>query len=138
MRPETIMIETDNGPVMINKSEYNPDEHTLANGIAPPTPVPEPVPAGPVAVDANGNPVPAGSGGQFMPPAADPIPANPPAADAAPTGKLLVQKKGKKFFVVDAETKEPVAGRTGVDEAGYADENAAWVAVASATTTNAG
>lgn len=124
MRPETVMIETENGPVMINKSEFNPDEHKLLGKSAP-------VPAAPVAVDKNGNPVNAGDGGEMVPPQGGNE--TPPAPVT-----MVVQKKGKKFVVINKETGEAVSGVPGVDEAGYADENAAWIAVASATSQNAG
>lgn len=122
MRPETILIETDNGPVIINKSEYNPNEHKLAEGMpeqfaAPPVPVP----AAPVALDANGNPVNAGDGGQMVPP-------QTPAQSVSPPPVLLVTKNDKKrFVVVDMEQKAVTAD--GIDADGYKTEKEAWDAI---------
>lgn len=123
MRIPTVIIETDNGPVTINQSEYNPETMKLADSTAL-TPVAPPtvVPAAPLAIDANNNPVNAGDGGQFVPPVAvDNGDDNAPA-------ELAVMKKGKKFIVVSKADGNAVE-RDGIEPGGYGSEGDAWAAI---------
>lgn len=62
--------------------------------------------------------------------AAEPTPA-PVAVAAEPTGQLGILKKGRKFFVVDTGTSQPVE-REGLDASGYASEAEAVQAAQSA------
>ena len=129
MRPETIVVETDNGPVMINKTDFDPATHRLPgaptdtaipDGAGVPPPV---VPAAPAAIDANGNPVNAGDGGQMVPPTDA-----TPAQSVSPPPVLLVTKNDKKrFVVVDMEQKAVTAD--GIDAEGYKTEKEAWDAI---------
>lgn len=76
MRIQTITIEGQDGnPLVINLDEFDASKHKIYGAadiveaaLQPQTP-PLVQPAAPVAVDANGNPVNAGDGGQMVPPA---------------------------------------------------------------------
>lgn len=86
-------------------------------------------PAAPVAHDANGNPVNAGDGGQMVPTAQT---TPPPAQQPGNAELLLVQKKGKKFVVVNLSGEE--VEREGIVKGGYASEDEARAAITAATT----
>ena len=76
----TVIVKNANGPVLMNRSDYNADEHgeifasleDAMSGTPMQTPMtaipPLVVPAQPAAIDANGNPVNPGDVGQFVPP----------------------------------------------------------------------
>lgn len=124
MRPETIIVETENGPVLINKEDFDPAFHRLP-GEATETAIPDgagaPLDAAPAAIDANGNPVNTGDGGQMVPP-------QTPAQSVSPPPVLLVTKNDKKrFVVVDMEQKAVTAD--GIDADGYKTEKEAWDAI---------
>ncbi|QWY83167.1 hypothetical protein [Rhizobium phage RHph_X2_24] len=99
MRVPTVVIETDNGPVTINKSDFDASKHKLVEGEA-------------VQVAA-----------ETEPPAGEPQPQQPQTEPA----QLLVSKKGKKFIVVDAAGN--VIEREGIDADGYGSEADAWGAI---------
>lgn len=120
MRPETIIVETDNGSVMINKSDFDPAIHRLP-GAATDMAIP---PGAGGDVDANGNTVNAGDGGQMVPPLATEPPQTP--APPAPV-QMAVTKKGKKFVVVD--TAGNAIERDGIEKDGYASDTEAWAAI---------
>lgn len=102
----TVQIETENGPVTINLSDYDPAKHT-AVGAAAPAPVQAPEPQQqPATGDASNGGAPA------------------PAGDA---GTMLVSKKGKNFIVVDAAGNAVL--RDGIEPDGYKTEGDAWAAV---------
>lgn len=151
MRVPTVIIETDNGPVTINKSDFNAETMTLRDTTAIASGVVETAPPTPL-VDENGlrldgptvaeyvtagyppaNYPPTGYAARSTPEeiaaviaATNPPPAPTPAPVAAPA-QLLVTKKGKKSIVVDAAGM-PVE-RDGIDKAGYASEGEAWAAI---------
>ena len=133
MRPETIIVETENGPLMINKTDFDPAIHRLP-GAATDTAIPDGagaphtvVPAAPAAIDANGNPVNAGDGGQMVPPT-NATPPQTPNQSVSPPPVLLVTKNDKKrFVVVDMEQKAVTAD--GIDAEGYKTEKEAWDAI---------
>lgn len=113
-KTETMMIDGKNGPVIINKSDF--DEKSMKEhkptkkeqaAIDPPAPVAPDAsnPPAPSAID-NGNPA---------------IPDNPSAT------QMLVTKKGKKFIVVDGEGN--AVEHEKIDASGYDDEVQAWAAV---------
>lgn len=120
-RIETMLITTETGPVRINRSDYDPEQHTAAEH------------------DAAGDAGQGQDGGNAedapdltKPQNTDPrdvrdAPAVPNVAPAAASAGLIVTKKGKKHIVVDAAGK-PVA-REGIDPAGYETDQAAWDAV---------
>ena len=121
-RLPTVEIETENGPVLINATDYDPDAHKLslrsqteqaANQGQPVEPVPAPV--------APAEPVPA----PVAP--AEPVPAPAPAPSVAADASLMVTKKGKKHFVIGQDGQPVVA--EGIDAAGYASDQAAWDAI---------
>ena len=104
---ETVTIVTDNGPVRINKSDYDaaPDQYKLAS----PAPV------------QSGDKIEAGGDGK----------ADKPADLDAPAPQLMVMKDGKgkdvRHYVVDAAGER--IDRDGIDAAGYATEKEAWDAI---------
>ena len=85
-------------------------------------------PAAPVAFDANGNPVNAGDGGRMVPVAQTATPPQQPGNAEL----MLVQKKGKKFMVVNLAGEE--VERDGIIKGGYATEDEARAAITAATT----
>jgi len=106
-----MVIETDNGPVVINQAAFDPKTMKLAKeagtqSVAVPAPAVEASkPATPPADTNTGTP--------------DPAP--------APTQQMLVTKKGKKFLVVDENAK--AIERDGIDASGYSSEADAWAAI---------
>lgn len=90
----TVVIETKNGPVRINATDYDPKSQKLANAKKveePATPAPAPAPT-PTAAPAT--------------PTVPPVPAVKPAVDAAgdnadKTVKAAIIKEGAKYYVVD-------------------------------------
>jgi hypothetical protein len=111
----TVIIVTENGPVIINESDYDPAVHTLAEG--------QTAPAAPVSDPAT-PPAPAAS--TPAPAASEPLPASEPPAPAA-VPQRLVAKIGSKHFVVD-EKGAKVEGE-GIDPNGYKSAQDAWAAV---------
>lgn len=134
MRPETIIVETENGPLMINKTDFDPAIHRLP-GAATDTAIPDGagvpplvVPAAPAAIDANGNPVNVGDGGQMVPPLAT-EPSQTPAQAVTSLPQLLVTKNAKKRFVaIDMATNTPAIADD-LDAEGYKTEAEAWDAI---------
>lgn len=135
-RLPTVEIETENGPVLINRSDFNPDLHKLserskeeltaqieraANQGQPVEPVAPPAPPAPAAQDVPPT-------GQTTPPA-PPAPVDPvaPPATAPVDPALMVTKKGRKHFVID-QAGQPVTVE-GIDPEGYATDQAAWDAI---------
>lgn len=135
---ETVTIITENGRVRINASDYNPDEHTLAdaaNGeaapagditddeadaITPPAPLMQPE-----TNVATGAGAPAA---QIAPTSAVDANGNPIVAEPA---QRLVSKIGAKFFIVDAAGNKLTGD--GINAKGYADEASAWSAIVALT-----
>lgn len=136
MRIPTVMIEGEYGnPLVINQDEFDATKHKIYGAAdivaaavqqppAEPQQVPGLQPAAPVTHDANGNPVNAGDGGQMV----------PAAQTTTPPGNaelMLVQKKGKKFVVVNLSGEE--VERDGIVKGGYATEDEARAAITAAT-----
>ena len=123
-RIETMLITTENGPVRINRSDYDPEQHTAAEG--------EDVTAAAAQEAGQDGGNAEGAPDLTKPQNTDPrdvrdAPAVPNAAPAVGAAGLIVTKKGKKHIVVDAAGK-PVT-RDGIDAAGYETDQAAWDAV---------
>lgn len=97
---ETVMIETDNGPVRINKADYNEETHKLHK------PTKKEEKAEQDAREATNDP-------------------NTPNQTDQPTQRL-VAKKGKRYFIVDQHGADVKAD--GVDPNGYETEADAWKA----------
>lgn len=99
----TVTIKTENGPVIINESDYDPDQHELMDGeepvVEPEEPVKEPEKT------------------------KEPSELTPPV-DAP---KMLVSKEGRKHFVVGEDGKKIEA--EGIDAKGYGSEADAWAAI---------
>lgn len=115
---ETVSIDTENGPVLINKSDYKEGEHKLTKK---PGEVEQPAPAsGTVVIPPVEAIVPP------APSAPDQMHAVPPATVAADA--WLVMKLGNKWFVTDAQgnkiTDSPI-----VNKAGYPTEEEARAAI---------
>lgn len=140
---ETVVIVTDNGPLRINKSDYNEKEHKLhkpkkneeplQEGITATTVVPVPAgasmvptPSTPASLvpNADNNVQPVAVPGAFPTPAA---PQQTPQTVTATAESRLVMPIGKKFFVVNANGEKIIAD--GIDsEHGYKSEADAWAA----------
>lgn len=148
---ETVIIDTDNGPVMIEKSDYDPTKHELhaLNGTLIPTPdqpgpQPAPPPNGPPATPQPAHhATPAGA----LSPAG--IQANAPAAPTTPEPVMITDPemiarinamkfavittgKGKnaRFFIVDTlNGGNPVEDVPGIDVGGYTNNKDAWDAL---------
>ncbi len=121
---ETVLINSANGPVRINKSDFVEGEHKLHRMNAE-----EKAEAARPAVTANT--IPQLAPGLELPPApsAPNMGEGGAAAPQTPSpDQKLVTKEGKKFFVVDV-TGTKVTGVEGIDEKGYATEKEAWDAV---------
>lgn len=133
MRIPTITIEGQDGnPLVINQDEFDSNKHKIYGAgdivaaVVPTLPLVQP--AAPVAVDANGNPVNAGDGGQMVPPAQTSAPASQDGTQQPASPELmLVQKKGKKFLVVNLAGEE--IERDGIVKGGYASEDEARQAI---------
>lgn len=97
-------------PVRINVSDYNPDTDAMP-GDAKPRKAPAPEPQATPAPE----------------PQAAPAPAPEPSASA----QLGLVKKGRRYFVVDLATSEPV-NLDGIDADGYTTEAAAVAAAQAA------
>lgn len=117
---ETVTIKTENGPVRINKTDFDETKHELDTEANLPSVEP-----------ANAAPV--------MDPAISLAPSPSAVAPVAPAipapGQLGVKKDGKKFYVVQASDGVNVEDRDGIDKAGYPDEATAWAAVMALTPT---
>lgn len=155
-RIPTVIIATENGPVVINKSDFNPETMTLSETAAIEAVVPVTIHdnTAPGSVDVTVTPgelrtdgptvaeyVERGYQATAYPPAgyasrstADEIaaaieaqkPKDAPPAPVAPA-LMLVTKQGSKYVVVDA-LAQPVI-REGIEPAGYSSEAKAWAAV---------
>ena len=120
MRVPTVRIQTANGPVTINRADFDPTIHVaFTDGAALAAPVvPQSEPPAPVS------PVPAPETVTNT----EPPQSEPPAPVAAQ--QMLVTKKGRKFIVVGAD-QVPV-DHPGIDKDGYSSEADAWAAVVKA------
>lgn len=140
---ETVTIQTENGPVRVNKSDYDADQAeggaksmTLATEkqAAPvadaetqtPQTVGQTDGAGAVVVPADGLTVPPAPSAPVNALGGDESKVATPNTLAPNT--LLVIKDGKKFYVV-RPTGEKVTDVEGIDAAGYASEEAARNAI---------
>jgi hypothetical protein len=118
----TMQIETDNGPVTINISDFDPEKHRAVG--AAPAEAPQPAsgddkqPEAGASDEGNGTPAPASSENNGGAPA-------PAAAEVDNT--MLVTKQGSKYVVVN-KAGEPIK-RDGIEEKGYAKEKDAWDAI---------
>lgn len=143
-RVPTMMIETDNGPVVINVSAFDP-ETMKAHG-AEPTPITnsdglrmdgptiaEFLTAGYLAENYPPEGYAARSTPEEIAAATKqpetPTPKEPeqPKEPATTAQQMLVTKKGRKFLVVD-DKAAPIE-RDGIDASGYATEADAWTAI---------
>lgn len=117
MRLPTVTIVTDNGPVIINKSDFDPAIHTLHDaGEAAVEPAPSVIPS--IPVEPTSAPV--------QPPA--PVtPPPPPVPPVQPDDKPLVAQIGDRYFIVNVKG-EKLAGK-GISPTGYASNEKAWEAV---------
>lgn len=122
----TVVIVTDNGPVTINESDYDPKVHTLA--VDDQTAQPSAVVTGEVLppVVEGGESAMTGHDADGLPIVETPV----VVADAAPM-ILLVLKNGRKYFIVDM-TGKPVVG-DGIDTTGYPTEEAALTVITGLT-----
>lgn len=129
-RVPTMIIETDNGPLVINVSDFDPatmkihgtEPITNADGLRMDGPtIAEFLAAGYAAE----NYPPQGYASRSTP---DEIAAALATMKPAPVmQQMLVTKKGKKFVVVD-DKAVPIE-RDGIDTSGYATEADAWTAI---------
>lgn len=103
----TVTVIRDGNPVRINASDYDPKVDKLAKG--------EPAPKAPEPVAE---------------PAMAAEPTQEPTVTADPVQLGLV-KKGRRYFVVNAATSEPVE-LDGIDADGYTTEDAAIAAAQAA------
>lgn len=145
----TVMIMTDNGPVRINESDYDPKTHTLAPdqtvasvtadltahaaGEAPGAVVQEPAP---VVVDESADQDANGKGEPPVVTTEAPTPEQVEEKKAAEQSNtapmvLLVFKEGKKYFIVDMTGKKVVGD--GIEADGYATEDAAMSVITGLT-----
>lgn len=115
---DVVTVNTPAGPVRINASDYDPAQHTLADGqVAPGAPAAPP--AAPVATPPSNTPPDPNAPPTGTPPPAPPSeqPAAPPAPPAAPADqtppapptppaeKFVTQGAGNKWFVTDDQGK---------------------------------
>lgn len=108
MRPETVIIETDNGPVMINRADFDENTMTLAN------------------MNEVGAPAVPSEMQTIVPPPANEQPGQEP--NGQPVNEtLLVTKRDKKFVVVNAD--QVAIERDGIEKDGYKTEADAWAAI---------
>ena len=114
----TVIVKNANGPVLMNRSDYNADEHgeifasleDALNGTPQQTPMTAIPPQG-YASRSTPEEIAAAIGN-----------ATPPAPV-----QMAVTKKGRKFIVVD--TAGNVIERDGIDKDGYASDTEAWAAI---------
>lgn len=136
----TVQIVGDDGPVLINASDYDAEKHELytpkksdpviGEALTPTSfiaPVPESL--APSAPFANANPDGQPSAPATLTPEAAAIEAA--AANPGLSGQRLVVKTGSKYFVVDTDGNK-ITGVDGIDENGYKSEADAWTAVTTA------
>lgn len=134
----TVSVETENGPVLINHSDYNAATHTLTDPqpegsalfgiagepgapLAPMAPVGEPAATVPPAnVDTAAIPVAPGAPGEPTPPPAPPAPPVPPAVPV----EIFVTKLENAWFITGADGKA-IEGKNGDDGKGFATKKAA-------------
>lgn len=150
MRIPTVMIETENGPVVINKDDFNPEIHKLADTVVSNVePVPEPPPQplnadglrtdGPTIAEfvqagyLASNYPPAGYASRSTPeeiaehmPTSDPT-TSPDTTVSTDTEKPLVAAFGDRFYIVNSKG-DKLTGK-GINPAGYASNEKAWEAV---------
>lgn len=120
-----VTIETDNGPVRINESDYDPDTMTLAGADdakgTDATPVPETTPSAAPATTTNDS-----AALKEAAIAAGAAIAPPIAHDPAPSQRL-VSKIGSKHFVVNEKGEK--LDEPGIDPKGYKTDAEAWSAI---------
>lgn len=142
---ETVQIKgADGEPVRVNKSDFDADQDSdkptmklftkdkEGEQTAPPIPAPSGYPEGvaPTAAPSapNFNHV---SGDAPNAQGAAPLVMDEAKAAAAPTApsvdQLLVNKEGRKYFVVDGTGTKVT--RAGIDDAGYKSDSDAWAAI---------
>lgn len=109
----TVSIKTENGPVLINESDFDPETMELVDAVeAPVTPEPAVIPA------TNSIPTPV-------------TPETVPAV--ATPEQLLVMKSGRKFFITNTmgvKLEGDAAEQVGIDPEGYTTEAGAQAALA--------
>lgn len=129
-----VIIQTANGPVRLNASEYDPAIHTLVDGEEAPAPAPvvELPEVVAVVVDADAPAQPVSEAPAVVEPANPapdepaPVPA-PSPAPIAPVHLVSHDKKAKRWFIVDNAGNRAVGDKIAVE--GYATEKDAWDAV---------
>lgn len=131
MTIETMIVLNKNGPVMINKSDYDPVIHKLPDDTPPMT--------GDTALRTDGPTVAefvqAGYDPNNYPPGGYSSKSTPEEIEAAIKAHAetsarepaLVAQDGKRFFIVNSKG-ERLSGE-GIDAKGYASNEAAWEAV---------
>lgn len=110
--PATVLIDGPNGPVRINKADFDPDLHTEHEPTKAETRKQD-AQAVKTAVQAT------------QPPAQSP---SAPVTDPTAPKPMLVSAEGKKHFVVYADGAK-VEDNEKIDAKGYANEGAAWEAI---------
>lgn len=122
----TVAIKTDNGPVRINMTDYDPKVHELHKGddthddqgVLRKPPAPE-VPANETAPGASPSP-----------PAVDLTPEQIALNERINNAKLGVIQQGAKFYVVDSnEPTAPITDIPGITSKGYKSNKDAWDAL---------
>lgn len=108
---ETLLIQTENGPVLVNKVDFDPATMVLVGSSVPDVPQP--------SEPQQGAPAP-----QAAAPVVQPT--------APPT--MLVTKDGRKFVVVGADQARIVSA--GIDPEGYKTEADAWAAITALAAAN--
>jgi hypothetical protein len=121
MQTPTVMINTPNGPVRINESDFDEKSMTLHKGK-------EANETNEAPVAQVGSPVPLAPGLELPPaPSAPNLDGNAVPPTVPSPGQMFVVKDGKKFFVTGADGVRTV--REGIDDKGYTTEQDAWNAV---------
>lgn len=116
----TVTIKTDNGPVRINHSDYDPKEHKLHEDSEPATPLP------PNAGLMQQPP----SEGEPKSVAMKPPTVAEGANERIANGKFGVMQDGGKFYVVDINANNArVTDIKGINKNGYAENKPAWDAL---------
>lgn len=122
---ETVTIVTEEGPVRINRSDYDPAVHTLVDNTGASVSV--------ASVSQVATPSASVSVATISEPSASVSAAtiSEPSVSQAATVNYTVKKKGRgaaaKFHVVDTDGNEVV--REGIEADGYATDTEAWAAI---------
>lgn len=122
----TVMAQTPNGPVQVNKSAFDedqalPEDQRVYSGLAEAAPAPTPAPA-------PAEPTPAPAQAQATP---EPTPTPTPAPAEAEKPQYAVRKYGSLYYAVNKDQSK-VSGVEGINEGGYESESDAWDAVIAA------